>query len=265
MPTFQLTKKTKYMLQAALTVLFIYLVSTAFPLKFTQLIFFALLLSSFGALLVHFPNVKITNFFYSILLPFHLILGAVLFLESFPNLGSVFKLAVIVGFGALHYLVALVDNVFLVVHDRKELIPLYRVATTWSLILIIVLAIPLFSGVLKLNLAPYMQSIVITFFSFLFCMYQVWSLRFDEQSKRVEMGEQTLYSLLVGLFVFGSSMSTAFFPSEAFLRSLFLATVLMFGLSYVGAHLKNAVSKRFIIEYFLISSLFLTLMLLFTT
>jgi hypothetical protein len=260
----QLTKKNKYALQSVFSGIFIYLVSTSFPLHFSALFLLSLVMATLGSLLIHYPNVRLTNLFYSILLPFHLILGSVLFLESFPNLSSIFRVAVVIGFGALYYIVSLVDNIFLVVHDREELIPLYRAAVTWGLILIIILAIPLFAGVMKLDLLPYAQSALITIFSFLFSLYQIWSFRFDQQARSLQVGERLLYSSLVAFLIFGSSMATAFIPTESFLRALFLATILMFGLGYISAHLKNEVKRRLLMEYAVGSILFLVLMLLFS-
>jgi hypothetical protein len=100
--------------------------------SFPTLGMFSLILVSTGVLVTHYPGVTKGNFLYSILMPLGVLSGAILSLHFYPNLGSVFKILVILFFSGLYYLVSLSDNVFLVVYDREEIIPLYRVAVTWS-------------------------------------------------------------------------------------------------------------------------------------
>ncbi len=260
-----LDKKIKYIAQALLIGGFLHVVY--FNQDFNKIVLLGagLALLVLGSLFVHYPNVsKPETLFMSLILPISLVLSAILFLRFYPNLGEYFRIGVIFGFIIVYYLVLLSDNIFLVVKGREEIIPLYRVAVTWSLILIIVIAIPLFSGIFKLPVNPLYHVLFVGCFSFLFNLYQIWSSRYDEDAKDVEVGEMVLLSLVVAFFVIAATIATLFFPTEAFLRALFTASILMFGLNYISSYLKNNVSSRLLLEYFFISVLFLILLLLFT-
>jgi hypothetical protein len=157
------------------------------------------------------------------------------------------------------------DNVFLVVHDRGELIPLYRAAVTWSLILIVIIAIPLFSGLFKLPFNPFFHVVAATISAFLFSMYQIWISKYDDDAKGMGVGEAILISFKVSFMVLTALITTMFIPSESFLRAIFVASALMFGLNYANSYLKNTTSKTMLAEYFFISLIFLFLLILFSS
>jgi len=164
----------------------------------------------------------------------------------------------------LYYFVSLVDNVFLVVEDREETIPLYSVAAAWSQVIQVVVAIPLFSCIFKLNTNGIVQSAIVGLITFLYVVYQVWTSRYDKDAKNIRVGEIVLLSTLGMFLVLAFSISVAFIPSEAFLRALLISAVLMFALNYVASYLRNDINRRMIVEFILIFSIFLTLLLFFT-
>jgi hypothetical protein len=260
----KIDKKIRYTSQAFLFGGF--LTFAYFNISFTTINLFLIGMSlvMIGSIFVHYPNFKLDGLIISLILPVHLLLGAILFLEYFPNLGDVFRFIVILSFTVLYYIVLAADNVFLVVHDREELIPLYRVAVTWSLILIIIIAIPLFSGLFKLPFNPFFHVISATVSAFLFNMYQIWISKYDEDAKDLKIGESILISFMVAFMVLVALITTMFIPTESFLRAIFVASALMFGLNYANSYLKNTTSKTMMAEYFLISLIFLFLLILFT-
>lgn len=261
----KLGKKYKYAIQAVITSLFIFLVSVSNFFKFPVwgLVLMTVLLVIAGTLIVQYPNVGWSNFFFCSLMSFILISGALLSLHYFPNLGFPFKVGVVIFFGLLHYLVSLIDNVFLVIYDREEVIPLYRVAITWSLILQVVMAIPLFAGFAKINTNGFVQGALASLVSFLFGLYQIWIHGFDKDAKKAEVGEYIFLPFVVSFLVFISSITMSFIPAESFLRALFTAAVLMFGLTYITAYLKNEISKKLILQYAFIILIFLLIILTF--
>jgi hypothetical protein len=174
-----------------------------------------------------------------------------------------FRLVIIASFSALFYIVLLVDNIFLVIHDREEVIPLYRVALTWSQILEVVVAIPLFAGIFKLPVDGITQSLIVSLISLLFALYLVGVQKFDKDSKDPGVGEIATLCLFVFVIVLCASISVAFMPTEPFLRSLMISSTLLFGLIYVNAHLKNEISKQLILEYLIIILVFFSLILFF--
>ena len=257
-------KKNRYIIQSILVAIFIYIFTQSLvEIQITTLLFLSLILVSSGVLVSHYPGINKDNFLISIIMPLGVLSGALLSLNYYPNLGSTFKILVISFFAGLYYLVSLADNVFLVVHDREEIIPLYRVAVTWSQILQVIVAIPLFAGIFKLNTQVFVHSSIVALVSFLFCYYQLWIYGFEPDAKKTGVGEK-IYLCLVSFFViFTSSLAVSFFPSEDFLRALFTSSVLLFMLNYISAHLKNEISRKMIFAYISIIIIFLLAVLFF--
>jgi len=261
---FRFEKKHKYLIQAGLVIAFIYLcVFGKAPFAFEYRILAAVLLVIVGTLITQYPNIDLRNFLYIILMPTSLLVGALLFFHFFPNLAHPAKYIAIAGFGFFYYLVSLVDNIFLVIQDREETIPLYRAATAWSQILQVMVAIPLFSGVFKLDVNGLVQSLLVGFVSFVFVLYQIWTSRYDKDAKNSGVGEVIYLSLLVFFFVTAMSMVFSFVPTEAFLRALMVTIILMFGLSYVASYLRNDITRKMITQFALMFFIFLLVLLLF--
>lgn len=260
----ELAKKNKYFIQSVLVGIFIYIVSqNLIELNGIQIAFLSFVLVVSGSLISHSTGIKKENFIYSIIMPLGVIFGGMLSLKFYPNLGYVFKIFVVAFFSGIYYLVSLADNIFLVVNDREEIIPLYRVAVTWSQILQVIVAIPLFAGIFKLNIVTFTHSLIISSISFLFTYYQLWVYRFEPDAKKIEVGERIYICFLSFFIVFVTSLGVSFFPSEDFLRALFTSSVLLFILNYVSAHLKNEISRRIVIRHLLITVIFIILLLFF--
>ena len=260
----ELAKKNKYFIQSILVGIFIYIVTqNIIDLDPIQLLLLSFILVVSGSLISHSTGITKENFIYSIIMPLGVISGGILSLKFYPNLGSVFKIFVVMFFSGIYYLVSLADNIFLVVSDREEIIPLYRVAVTWSQILQVIVAIPLFAGIFKLNIITFSHSLIISSISFLFTYYQLWVYRFEPDAKKIEIGERFYICFLSFFIMFVTSLGVSFFPSEDFLRALFTSSVLLFVLNYISAHLKNEITRRIIIRHLLITVVFLILLIFF--
>ena len=260
----ELAKKNKYFIQSILVGIFIYIVTqNIIDLDPIQLVLLSFILVVSGSLISHSTGITKENFIYSIIMPLGVISGGILSLKFYPNLGSVFKIFVVMFFSGIYYLVSLADNIFLVVSDREEIIPLYRVAVTWSQILQVIVAIPLFAGIFKLNIITFSHSLIISSISFLFTYYQLWVYRFEPDAKKIEIGERFYICFLSFFIMFVTSLGVSFFPSEDFLRALFTSSVLLFVLNYISAHLKNEITRRIIIRHLLITVVFLILLIFF--
>ena len=257
-------KKIRYIIQAFLFGAFLTFAHSSLGLTTMNLFLIGASLVVLGSVFCHYPNFKLDGLLISLILPIHLLIGSLLFLEYFPNLGDLFRFVVIISFTFLYYIVLAADNIFLVVHDREELNPLYRAAVTWSLILIVIIAIPLLSGLFKLPLNPFFHVVFATFSTFLFNIYQIWISKYDDDAKDVKIGETLMISFLVSFIVFTALVTTMFIPAESFLRALFIASVLMFGLNYANSYLKNTITRSLLAEYFFISIILLVLLILFT-
>ncbi len=256
-----LSKKHKFaLLSIAICGLFYYSLVTSTPV-----IGWLVLLSIVGTYFVQSSNFKLRPFnFLSInILTLHLIFGAYLSFLFFPNLGYNFKLMAILAIGVLYYICCLINNVFLVVDEREELIPLYRVATTWSRISIVVIAIAYFAGVFKLPVNTFAQCTIVAVSTALLVLYILWSIRFDKDSKKMKRGEMAFIATLASFILYAVNVSVSFFPTESFLRALFVSTALMFSINLVYGHCKNDIKKRMLTEHFFISFTFFVLLIIF--
>jgi hypothetical protein len=222
-----------------------------------------LLVALIGSFITQRPNSTIANTLVTGILPVSLTLGFVLSLIYFPNLSRIFKTLTLLVFSFIFYLVSLVNNVFLVVKTRKETIPLYRVASTWSKILIVIVAIPLLAGIFKINLNSLSETMLAGLSALLFYVYLIWSLKYDHEVKKYRKGELISLLALGVFFVLASNLAVSFFPTETFLRALYVSSIMIFGVSYIEGHLKNTINKRLISEHLVISTIFLILLFVF--
>jgi hypothetical protein len=259
----EVTKKHKYLVQALIASGVLYYFSQNMAERGLVATFVLIAYIVFSSFIVHRPNSKFLNIIITAILPAGLVTGVILSLIFFPNLSLFFKVGSLFGFAILFYIISLVNNVFLVVESREEVIPLYRVASTWSKILIVIVAIPLLAGIFKISYNPLLESFLAGAASLLFYLYLVWSLRYNPDTKKYKIGEISSIVTLGVFLTISANLAVSFFPSETFLRALFVSSILIFGISYVEAHLKNVINRRLITEHLLISILFLFLLIFF--
>lgn len=267
-----LPRRNKYALLAAAIVIFLFLFSYSSGFLKQLIAVLTVLIAVLGTALVQYSSVTSEHdlgyfirktSFNILVLPVSLVLGALLSLHFFPNLGLITRIITIGAVGVLTYIMALVQNIFLVVFERKEAIPLYRVALTWSQILLIIISIPLFSGIFKLPINGIFQSLLIALVSGFFAEFLMWVQEMDPDVPDIDREEGLVNSGLVSFAVFSFSISTSFFPTESFLRSLLVSSVLMSSLGYLQEHYKNTITKRLVAEYSFIILIFLFFVLMF--
>lgn len=223
----------------------------------------ALLFVVLGALFVQRKNLKKENFLYIVILPTHLAIGVILSVLYFPNLGLLVKIGSLVFNALILYAASLVNNIFLVVLYKQGMIPLYRAATTWLLILLVITAIPFYTGILKLPLLVFIQYGVIGLSAWLFSLYTLWVTSLDIEANKPDTVESIYLSAFSAFLVVVAGISASFIPTEPFLTALYVATYLMFVLGYIQAHLKNNVTRRLLLEYISIIITFFVILLLF--
>lgn len=259
----RLKRKHQYLVYSLLSVLSIsHIWFTFAPLKSIYSLI-ALSISILGAFTVQRGNIKADNFFYVAILPLHLTAGVLLSINYFPNLGILVKVAGLLTLFIMFYGISLVNNIFLVVIDRQNMIPLYRAAVTWLTILLVVTAIPFFAGVYKLPVSPFIQFFFIAFATFLFTLYNIWVTQFDSDTKKIPFTE-SIYLCMLSVFLTGvGGLSVSFFPTEPFLRALYASTYLMFGLGLSHSHLKNKIDKILVYEYLGIIIIFFLILIIF--
>jgi hypothetical protein len=216
-----------------------------------------------GTYILHYPNIKLSNVIPSLVLPFGIVGAGILTLKTYEGLGLLLKVVLIVYVAFTYYIISLMDNIFLVVFGRDESIPLYRVATSWSQILQILVTLPVFASIFKFDLRGIEQSILIFIISFVLIMHQIWIQSFDSDTKRVGVWEMIFLSVFGSFLVAVSCLAGAFYPAEGFMRALLSASVLLFSINYVIGYLKNETSKKFILQYLFIVLIFFLLFVFF--
>lgn len=258
-----LSKRQKYLLHSILTVIPLYFFSKKLPEINVTLLVVLVLVVYIGSFLVHRPNSTIKNILITSILPVFLLTGYILSVIYYPNLSDIFRLGSMLGFMGLFYATLLVNNVFLVVESRKEPIPLYRVAATWSKILLAATAVPLLAGVYKISVNSFMEVVITFVITALFVLYLIWFSEHNPDTKTYKIGEIITISILTCFIVPVANLSVSFIPTETFLRALYVSSVLLFCISYIEAHLKNSITRKLISEHFGLSFIFLLLLFIF--
>ena len=196
-------------------------------------------------------------------LPLSLSFGVYLSFYHFPNFSFLFKTLSLVIVSVLFYLISLVNNIFLVVDEKEDVFPLYRVAVTWSQILLVIISIPVYVGICKFDQSPVLQVLLAGGMTFVFTAYYLWSLNFDTRIRKTTLLEKIFNCFFCVFLVMAGIISVSFIPTEAFLRGLFAASILLFGLNYLDGYVKNRLNKGFLYIYGSIFVLFLILILVF--
>lgn len=257
-------RKQKFQINSLVIGIVLYLFSARVLVLSWQSLLFLTIYVLFSLLVVHYPNLDIKSVFSSAVMPLSLLAGALASFYYFPNLSPIFKIAMAAIYMVMYYVTSLVDNIFLVVHERGEVIPLYRVAVTWSQIMIVIITIPLFAGIFKINTNSFFQSIVLFIVTFTFSYYLIWATKFDNDIKSTRLGETLLLCMFQAFIIAGTGLSISFFPGEAFLKGLTTSAVLMFLFNYISSgYLKNEVSKKIVFEYLIMFLFFLFLTFIF--
>ncbi len=159
---------------------------------------------------------------------------------------------------ALIYLILLSQNVFNVASLRT--IPLYRAASTASLIFTMLTAILLFSVIYTLRLNFYTNSLVVFLISFILSISVLWSVEMQT------IKNQTLvYCFVVSLLVGELALALSFWPVLPLLWSVSLSIYLYCLLGLLHHLLKDRFTGRLVWEYGIIGFLVLFVLNLVTS
>ncbi len=224
-------------------------------------LFFA---SVLGSYITQYPSSSRYSGIIISVLPLSLTVGTYLTLFHFPNLSTPFRIAGLSAVAVLYYLISLVNNILLVIEEKEETIPLYRVAVTWGQIILIIISIPLFTGIYKFSQGPLVHSFFAFILTIVLTGYFLWSLSFDRRVRYLSFLDKAVNILLSAFIVFTFSIAVSFIPSEPFLRALFSSSVLLFNLNYLDAYMKNRINKTLIYTYGVIFFIFLFFILVFS-
>lgn len=260
-------KKTRYLMLSVITVFVLYGMSYSIETgsDLFYLVGFVLLFAVGSVLVAQFTNLVSTSYVLFMVLPVHLIIGFITSFYFFPNLSIFIKAIAFLAAGVITYVLFLVNNVFLVVEEKGSLIPLYNVAISWVQMIIVIIAIPYFSGLFKVPGNYISQNVFVMVSSFMFYFYMIWAMSFDPDVRDTSVTERTVLSTLLAFITFCFAMGVSFIPSESFLRALFVVSVVLFSLAYIQALYKNRLNIRMMLEYGVISLIFFAILITFHT
>jgi len=216
-----------------------------------------------GNLAVLYPGYTFKDVFYISLQPFILTLGTLLGLIYFPNLNEYFKLALILVSAGLIYISTLTNNLLIAEKVEESSLPLFRVGIIWTQIILIIQSIPLITVIYKSNLWFVYQSFFIYIYFFFSSILYLHTILLFHKGERYEKREFLILAFQMSLVPFIGSLFTSFTSAESFLRATFITSLFMSMVGYIRGYIENTINNFLILQYSVISLIFLILLFLF--
>jgi len=180
------------------------------------------------------------------ILPVLLTLGYGLFVVLLP-LSQINLLIYIVVFGAMIYLMFLVENVFLVAIGYKT-VPLYRAAYTVSLILVLLTAFFLFNSMLSFKLPFWGNSLMTLLLTLFLFLYQFWAIAIDLPDDGKGKGRWVY--ILVAVWIMGQmALIFSFWPVGIFKGSIYLVSIIYLLSGLFQADIKERLFRGVVTGY----------------
>jgi hypothetical protein len=153
------------------------------------------------------------------------------------------RLPVAALFGLAFYLLLLAQNVFNVASLRT--IPLYRAASTASVLFTLLSALFIYIVVFALNLLFIWNGVVVALISFPLILQVLWSIRMEDKVSTAVIVQSAVLGLIMGEV----ALSFSFWPMHPMIRSLSLSSVMYVLLGLTTGELKGRMNKRMLWEY----------------
>ena len=213
-------------------------------------------------LIALYPGYKLRDVVLISYLPLVLVSSTILGLIFFPNLSAVFKYLLMFFSGTFFYLSMLINNLIIAEKIEDTSLPLFRVGQVWLQILLIILTIPLITVVYKFNLHFYFHSLAI--FVYLFISSYVYLHTYlISKTDQVSTKEYILLLIEMTYLPLVASIATSFIPAESFFRATFVTSVYMAMVSYARNYIDNSLNKKLLIQYLVICTFFLLVLIVF--
>lgn len=257
-----ITRRTKFLIFTvvyifgAVTFQYATINKTLYILGFTLIV---LLLN----LLALYPGYRVKDLFFISFEPFVITISTLYGLLFFPNLNIFFKLILIMVSGLMLYISTLTNNLTIAEKVEESSVPLFRVGLLWTQILLIIQSIPLVTVIYKIDLPFYLQTILILIYFLLASISYLHTFLLTKKDEEVGGREFWLLTAQMSFFPVAVSLATAFIPAESFLRATLITSLFMGMVGYTRNYLENSITKRIIIQYFLIFLFFLAVLILF--
>lgn len=159
---------------------------------------------------------------------------------------------------AFLYLILLSQNVFNVASQRT--IPLYRAASTSSLLFTMLTAVLIFSVIYTLRLDFYLNALYILLVSFILSLCVLWSVEMDKLSIQI-----IIYSFIISILIGELAMSFSFWPITPLFWAISLATTLYILLGMIHHFLRDRLTQKLIGEYLWLGGIVLLVIITLTS
>lgn len=210
-----------------------------------------------------FKFMNLVSAFYIAFSGFLCFLSLFLFFNYYPNISLFLRLGAFVFYSVILYTLILLNNIVLFVVSRGEAIPIYRVATNWVQFVLLSLGIPLFTGLLKLDIQPLLQVLIVGLFCIFLYFYFFWVWGGERDIKKPSIWEKVVLAGGFALICVHAVFVTLFFAAESFLRGLFASSVFLFGLGYIYLYIRNSLDTKALRYYLINLAVFFIIMILF--
>lgn len=168
------------------------------------------------------------------------------------------RIPIAVGFGLIFYLLLLAQNIFSIAAIRT--IPLYRAASTLSLVCTILTAFLLFVVVHSFNLLFIWNGLAIFILSFLLTLQMLWTVEMGERPSKILISQSAILSLCLGEM----AIALSFWPINHIMWSLILTSSMYALLGVTTHYLRGNLNSRISWEYIGVATFFF-LIAFFTT
>ena len=169
------------------------------------------------------------------------------------------RIPVAIGFGLIYYLLLLAQNIFSIASIRT--IPLYRAASTLSLVCTVLTAFLIFVVIHSFDLLFIWNGLLILILSFLLTLQMLWTVEMGEIPSKKLILQSQIISLSLGEI----ALSLSFWPLNHIMWSLILTSVMYSLLGVVTHFMRGKLTRRIGWEYVVVSGFFLLVAFLTTS
>lgn len=255
------SRRTKFLIATLLYLFGILLYDFA---NFNKFIFLgiALLVVFIINLVALHPGYKFKDLILISYLPLILASSTILGLIFFPNLSSVFRYILMFFSGGFFYLSILINNLVIAEKIEDSSLPLFRVGQVWLQIILITLTVPFITVIYKFNLHFYSHSLII-FIYLLISSYVYLHTYLISKPGQVSSKEFILLLIEMVYLPFVASVAISFVLAESFFRATFITCVFMAMVSYARNYVDNSLNKKLLVQYLVICTFFLLVLIVF--
>lgn len=187
-----------------------------------------------------------------LILPTMFTLAASSFYFTFREVRWLTRIPAAVTFGMLTYVILLAQNVFAIAAERT--IPLYRAASTTSLVFTIFTALFSFSVISTLQLSFFWNFLAVFLVCLPLIIQYLWSIEMEGIDRII-----ISYTFILSLITAEVALALSFWPLHPVIWSLLLFVTLYINLGVTTEYFRHKLSGRSVAEYGLVGFLVLTI------